>query len=223
MSDFGPGVSLCVAAILLWLFAEVARRTVARDGGRLVGAGAARSVRVGAALCLVWGGLLEMRAGQLWEIETGTLLASSFARGPAWLGAVPLLAVGVGISSVATRELALGHLRGAAGWVGGAMVAGFVVVVELSGGVWLDEAGLLHVREGVMVARRASVRPGEVGAVTITEHLSRGAPRWRVSLTGPRLPAAFTRYSTDVDTHQAARTEAERWAAAGRWSVTEAP
>ncbi len=221
MSSFGPGASLCVAAIVLWLFGELASRAVARDGGKVVGAGAAHAVRFGAALCLVCGGLLEMRSAQLEQVEAGTLLATSYPHGPGWLGAVPLLAVGVGITAIATRELALGHLRGAAGWVGAVMVAGFFLVVEMSGGVWFDVADALQVREGVVLTRRASVLPSEVEAVTITEHLSPGAPKWRVSLAGPRLPEAFTRHSTDFDTAHGARLEAERWAAVGRWSVTE--
>lgn len=221
----GPGVALVVAALALLVFAYAAWRIpVGRPPVRTSG-GAVWAMCTGAAALALLGGVVEWRSGDLVAQEAGgeELVSVGGPSGWWWL-AVPALALGMAILSVALRQVMRRKIRGAAGWVGLAMLGAVLLLQEGATRVWVSAADhRVHVRAGVLFERSEAFAASNATEVQISSRYYRGAQMYAVRLAGPTLDERLAALGADFRDPHAARLEAARWAGVGGWVVRELP
>lgn len=223
MLTVGPGFVFVVAALTLLAFAFAAWRIPIGRPPVRTSAAAAWAMCTGAAGLAVIGGVVEWRSADLSVKEAGgeELVSVGGPSGWWWL-AVPVLALGMAIFSVALRQLMRKKIRGAAGWVGLALLAAVFLIQEGATRMWVSAGDhRVHVRAGVLVERVEDFAASNVTEVRISNRYYRGAPMYGVRLAGPALSERFSVLGADFRDAHAARLEAERWARVGGWVVRE--
>lgn len=219
----GPGFAFVAGSLTLLVFAFAAWRIPVGRPPVRTSAGAVWAMCTGAAALAVVGGGVEWRSADLVAREAGgeELVSVGGPSGWWWL-AVPALALGMAILSVALRQVMRKQIRGAAGWVGLALLGAVFFVQEGASRVWVTSGDhRVHVRSGVLFERTEVFSASNVTEVHISSRYYRGAQMYGVRLAGPVLDERLAALGADFRDAHAARLEAARWGSAGGWVVRE--